>query len=79
MPTQGGARRWQATTVRRMIDNDVYFARPYEEIAALVSPEVASRLDREKSYGIYWFNRRRHKKVHTGPKRNIRKDNDPSE
>jgi hypothetical protein len=66
-----------------MIDNDVYLARPYEEmaeeVAAFVSPEVVAPLDPERSYGVYWFNRQRVKKVHTGPKRNVREDNDPSE
>jgi site-specific DNA recombinase len=83
VPTPGGAKCWEATTIRRMIDNDVYLARPYEEmaeeVAAFVSPEVVAPLDPERSYGVYWFNRQRVKKVHTGPKRNVREDNDPSE
>jgi site-specific DNA recombinase len=79
VPTPGGAKCWEATTIRRMIDNDVYLARSYEEVAAFVSPEVAARLDPERSYGVYWFNRQRVKKVHTGPKRNVRQDNDLSE
>jgi site-specific DNA recombinase len=32
----------------------------YEEVAQIVSSEVASRLDPEKRYGISWYGRRRH-------------------
>jgi len=78
--TQGGAKRWDATTIRRMIDNDVYLAHSCEELAAKnVSPDVIARLDPEGDYSVFWFNRQRHKKARTGPKRNIREDNDPSE
>jgi len=77
--TQRGAEHWDATAIRRMIDSDIYLARPYEEVAALVSPEVAAGLDRGCSYGIFWYNKVRHKQAHTGPKRNVREPNDPSE
>jgi site-specific DNA recombinase len=76
--TQGGGRRWDATVIRRMIDNDVYFPHSRDEVAALVSPEVAARLDPAKEYGVYWFNRKRHKKNYAGPTRNVREHNDPS-
>jgi site-specific DNA recombinase len=38
---------------------DVYRPHSFEEIAALISPEVSARMDQEKLYGIWWFNRRR--------------------
>jgi hypothetical protein len=38
----------------------VYRPHTYEEIKALVSPEVALQLDPKKRYGIWWFNRRRY-------------------
>ncbi len=76
--TQRGGRRWDATVIRRMIDNDVYLPHSRDEVAALVSPEVAARLDPAKRYGVYWFNRKRHKKNYAGPTRNVREDNDPS-
>ena len=77
--TQRRAEYWDATVIRRMIDNDVYLAHTYEEVADLVSPEVAAGLDPERSYGVFWYNKVRHKQAHTGPKRNVRKPNDPSE
>jgi len=36
VPTPRGGKYWDRTTLRRMIDNDVYLARPYEEVAELV-------------------------------------------
>ena len=36
---------------------DVYFPHTYEEVAALVSPQVAARLDKGKSYGVWWASR----------------------
>jgi site-specific DNA recombinase len=77
--TQRGAEHWDATVIRRMIENDVYLAHTYEEVASLVSPEVAARLDPECCYGIFLYNKVRHKQAHTGPTRNVRKPNDPSE
>ena len=79
VPTPRGGKYWDRTTLRRMIDNDVYLARPYEEVAELIWPEVAARLDKGGSYGIYWFNRQRVKKVYSGDKKHIRIDNDASE
>jgi hypothetical protein len=38
---------------------DVYSPHPYAEIEALVSPEVAARLDKTDSYGVFWSNRTR--------------------
>jgi hypothetical protein len=42
-----------------IVADDVYRSHAYEEVAALVSPEVAARLDPGRYYGIWWFNRRR--------------------
>jgi len=50
---------WSYPTLRGMVLDDVYRLHTCEEIAELVSPDVATRLEPEKSYGIWWFNRRR--------------------
>ena len=56
------AKRWNVTFIRNcIVGDDVYRPHTFEEISALVRPEVASRLDPNKSYGIWWFNRRRSK------------------
>lgn len=45
--------------LRRLIANDVYRVHTFEEIACLVAPEVAARLDPDEHYGIQWFNRKK--------------------
>jgi site-specific DNA recombinase len=55
-PTGG---RWNTKTVRWFVLDDVYKPHTPEEVAELVSPEVAARLDRDRCYGIWWFNRER--------------------
>lgn len=37
----------------------MYRPHSYEEVADLVTPEVAARLNPDRRYGIWWFNRRR--------------------
>ena len=51
---------WSPKYVREAIRDDVYRPHTYEEVAALVSPDVAARLDPNKRYGIWYFNRRRY-------------------
>jgi site-specific DNA recombinase len=54
-----GARRWSQKTIRRIILDDAYRPHSFDEVKALVSLEVALKLDPEKRYGVWWFNRRR--------------------
>ena len=55
-----GVMRWNPTFIRNcIVGDDVYQPRTFDEISTLVRPEVASRLDPDESYGIWWFNRRR--------------------
>jgi site-specific DNA recombinase len=60
LPTPAGKRYWSETFVREIIKGDVYRPHSFREIEALVTPEVAARLDQDKCYGIWWFNRERH-------------------
>jgi len=59
VPTPKGSLYWGNTFIQRVITDDVYKPHTFEEVRALVSEEVASRLDPAKCYGIWWFNRRR--------------------
>jgi site-specific DNA recombinase len=59
IPNPGGGRYWYKRLIKRFILDDVYKPHSFEETAAMMSPEVAARLDPERSYGIWWFNRRR--------------------
>jgi site-specific DNA recombinase len=50
--------RWVTSTIRNcIIGDDVYRPHTYDEIKALVAPEVAARLDSDESYGVWWYNR----------------------
>jgi hypothetical protein len=57
-PPSGG-RFWSPKYIREAIKDDVYRSHTYEEVAALVSPDVAARLDPEKRNVFWSFNRRR--------------------
>lgn len=57
--TPTGKRRWSRTMIRNMIKDDAYKPHTHSEMTDLLSPEVAARLDPEKCYGVWWFNRRR--------------------
>jgi site-specific DNA recombinase len=59
VPTPRGARFWDRGFFRKVVLDDVYRPHTFEEVAAVVSPEVAARLNPEKLYGLWWFNRRR--------------------
>jgi site-specific DNA recombinase len=59
IPTPGGGRRWDRAFFRTAILDDVYRPHTYAEVEPLVSPDVAARLDPDKLYGIWWFNRER--------------------
>ena len=59
---------WNLPYVRKMNFNDLYRSLSFEEVKGLVPPEVAARLDPRKSYGIWWYNRRRFEPKRTPPK-----------
>jgi site-specific DNA recombinase len=59
IPSPEGKRYWGKHFIRGCIRDDAYRAHTFEEIAPLVAPEVAAKLDPEKRYGIWWFNRER--------------------
>jgi site-specific DNA recombinase len=57
--TPTGKRKWSRTLIRNIIKDDVYKPHTFEEIADLLAPKVAARLDPDRCYGVWWFNRRR--------------------
>jgi hypothetical protein len=50
---------WDDHVLRRLIASDIYWPHTFQEIACLVTPEVAARLNPNEQYGIQWFNRRK--------------------
>jgi site-specific DNA recombinase len=59
VPAPAGGENWNHNAIRRIILSDLYRPHSYEEIAAMVSPEVATKLVPGKHYGIWWFNTKR--------------------
>ena len=62
LPSTEGKQVWGQFFIRQALKDDVYKPHSRGEIEALVakgqmSREVAARLDPEKCYGIWWFNR----------------------
>jgi hypothetical protein len=53
VPTLTGKGLWAGTFIRKIIKHDVYKPHTLEEIAQVVQPEVAARLDSEKRYGLW--------------------------
>ena len=49
---------WTRTFIRGCVFDDVYKPHTFEEVAALVSPQLAARLDPSRLYGVWWYNRR---------------------
>jgi site-specific DNA recombinase len=63
VPTPNGLKFWAAKVLRLYVMDDVYRPHSHEELRAMVeagqmSAEVFGRLDPQKRYGIWWFNRR---------------------
>jgi site-specific DNA recombinase len=61
LPTPKRAKHWNRSFFRTCISDDVYRPHTFEEVKAVVAPAVAARLDPDRSYGIWWFNRLGHK------------------
>jgi site-specific DNA recombinase len=66
LSTPEGKKVWGQFFIREAIRDDAYRPHSWQEIEKLVAKgqmaaEVASLLDPEKRYGIWWFNRRRTK------------------
>jgi hypothetical protein len=58
--TSSGRRNWSRTYLRKCINDDVYLSHTFQEVSALVSPEVASSLDPSRQYGVWWYGRESH-------------------
>jgi site-specific DNA recombinase len=52
VPAAKGGRSWTRTFLRNVVLNDVYKPHTTDEMATLVSKEVAARLDENKRYGV---------------------------
>jgi site-specific DNA recombinase len=57
IPSPRGGEVWDRRVLRKIVASDDYRPLTFGEITELVAPEVASRLDPSKGYGIQWYNR----------------------
>src|ERR671921_481145 len=55
VPTPNGKKLWSQTSVRKIINNDVYRPHDRREIEGLVAPEVITKLDPHEKHGLWWF------------------------
>jgi site-specific DNA recombinase len=59
IPSPTGKAMWPRRILKvQMVLNDLYNPHTYDEIAPLLSSEVAAKLDPKGLYGIWWYNRR---------------------
>src|SRR5215204_3836783 len=59
IPAPSGIGRWNQTTIRNIIGSELYAPHTHEEVATVVEPDVAARLDREALYGLWAWNTRK--------------------
>lgn len=60
LPSPGRSEKgWNKTTIRNILRNDLYAPHTFDEVAALVSDEVAGTLDVGLVYGLWTWNRRK--------------------
>jgi site-specific DNA recombinase len=59
IPAPSGIGRWNHTTIRNIIGSELYAPHTYEEVAVLVKPGVAARLDKGAVYGLWTWNTRK--------------------
>jgi len=57
-----GKETWHRPVLKRMVLSDTYKPHTYEETLELVPEQVAPALEKEKAYGIRWWNRSSQKK-----------------
>jgi len=59
IPAPSGIGRWNHTTIRNIVASELYAPHTYEEVAVLVAPGVAARLDKGAVYGLWTWNTRK--------------------
>src|SRR5215218_1480873 len=66
IPAPNGGRFWNTNTIRDIVLEDCYRPHSYGEMEEFVSPQVLAALNQAKSYGVWWYNRRRVKTRQVG-------------
>ncbi len=79
LPNPSGGPRWSRTTLRHIVLDDVFRPHDFEEVRALVPPNVAAGLDPARSYGISWSGRKRSRFASSRGKKRVVYETDRSE
>ena len=59
VPTPSGRKYWHWRAIQSFIMDDVYSPHEFDEVAELLTPEVAATLNPNERYGVWWYNRQR--------------------
>jgi site-specific DNA recombinase len=59
IPAPSGIGRWNQTTISNIVGSELYAPHAFEEVAVLVEPGVAARLDKGAVYGLWTWNTRK--------------------
>ena len=59
VPAPMGGPVWDIMVIKRLVMNDLYRPRSYDEMAELLGPEALARLEPGGLYGFQWHNRRK--------------------
>jgi site-specific DNA recombinase len=59
VPTPSGRKYWHRRAIRAFIMDDLYKPHDLDEIAQLLTPEVAATLNPDEHHGVWWYNRQR--------------------
>ena len=59
VPAPMGGPVWDIMVIKRLVLNDLYKPRTYEEMAQMLGPEAKARLKPGGMYGVQWHNRRK--------------------
>ncbi len=59
VPSPGGKKLWHQGYLRAVILDDVYRPHSLEELRDVLSPQVLAAMATDKSYGVYYYDRRR--------------------
>ena len=58
VPSPRGKENWWRQGIKRLVTSDLYKPHTHQEIAGMVSEEVAAKLDPGKEYGVRWANQK---------------------
>ena len=59
VPTPTGGTFWHWGAIESFITDDIYKPYTFDEVREMVEPQVAAKLDSDRTYGVKWYGRNR--------------------